>query len=150
MDKIYQQRSQSEIFNGNGLMVLFNWGWSHLINKLSLIRSLNLFASETRISKWSVTFSDNQVDGQILLILLTLLRCFPVKLEISKCLAALVKKVVVCFTIISNLAVTTHISVNNVRADLFLKGIFIMEQRIQLAWWLENNFKFTKLKELWV
>ena len=51
MDKIYQQRSQSEIFNGNGLMVLFNWGWSHLINKLSLIRSLNLFVSEARISK---------------------------------------------------------------------------------------------------
>ena len=43
------------------------------------------------------------------------------------------KKVAVCFTIISNLAVTTHVSVNNVRADLFLKEIFITEQRIQLA-----------------
>ena len=31
---------------------------------------------------------------------------------------------VVCFTIISKLAVTARISVNNVRADLFLKGIF--------------------------
>ena len=34
-------------------MVLFNWGCSRLINKLSLIRSLNLFVSEARISKWS-------------------------------------------------------------------------------------------------
>ena len=33
-------------------MVLFNWGWSRLVNKLSLIRSLNQFASETIISKW--------------------------------------------------------------------------------------------------
>ena len=38
------------------------------------------------------------------------------------------------FTTISNLAVTTHVSVNNVGEDLFLKGIFITEQRIQLAW----------------
>ena len=47
----------------------------------------------------------------------------------------------VCFTIISNLAVTTHVSVTNVRADLFLKGIFITEKRIQLAWWLENKLE---------
>ena len=52
----------------------------------------------------------------------------------------------VCFTIISNLAVTTHVSVNNVRADLFLKGIFITEQQIQLAWRLENNFRFENFK----
>ena len=45
--EIYQANS----FNGNDLMVLFNWGCSRLINKLSLIRSLNLFASEARISK---------------------------------------------------------------------------------------------------
>ena len=65
MNEIYQQRSQSKSFNGNDLMVLFNWGWSHLINKLSLIRSLNLFASEAG---------------------------FPVKLEIPMCSEALVKK----------------------------------------------------------
>ena len=46
--EIYQRRSQSKSFNGNDLMV----GWSRLINKLSLIRILNLFASEARISKW--------------------------------------------------------------------------------------------------
>ena len=50
------------------------------------------------------------------------------------------KKVVACFTIISNLTVTTHVSVNNVGADIFLKGIFIMEHWIQHAWWLKNNF----------
>ena len=53
MDEIYQRRSQSKNFNGNDLMVLFNWGWWRLTNKLSLIISLNLFASEARISKWS-------------------------------------------------------------------------------------------------
>ena len=43
------------------------------------------------------------------------------------------EKVAVCFNIISNLAVTTRVSVNNVRADLFLKGIFIAEQQIQFT-----------------
>ena len=38
----------------------------------------------------------------------------------------------------------TRVSVNNVRADFFLKGIFITEQRIQFAWELENNFKFAE------
>ena len=49
--EIYQESFQSNSFNGNDLMVLFNWDWSRLINKLSLIRSLSLFASEARISK---------------------------------------------------------------------------------------------------
>ena len=48
---IYQQMFQSKSPNGNDLMVLFNWGWSHLIDKLSVKRSLNLLASEARISK---------------------------------------------------------------------------------------------------
>ena len=34
--EIYQQMFQSNSFNRNDLMVLFNWGWSCLINKLSL------------------------------------------------------------------------------------------------------------------
>ena len=80
-------------FNGNDLMVLFNLVWSRIINKLSLIRSLNLFASEARISKRSKSteqlhssrWSDT-VDC------LTHLRRFPVKLEIPMCSAALVKK----------------------------------------------------------
>ena len=74
-------------------MVLFNWGWSRLINKLSLMKSVNMFASEARISKrlksieqlhsrrWSDTAD-----------CLTHLRRFLVKLEISMCSAALVKK----------------------------------------------------------
>ena len=39
--EIYQEIFQSNSFHGNDLMVLFDWGWSRLINKLSLTRSLN-------------------------------------------------------------------------------------------------------------
>ena len=49
--KFYLQVSQSNSFNGNDL-ILFNWGWSCLINKPSLIRSLSFFASKARISNW--------------------------------------------------------------------------------------------------
>ena len=60
---------QPNSFNGNGLMVLFKWGQSPLINKRSLIRSPNLFASEAAISKWSKPIDSYiQVDEQILLI----------------------------------------------------------------------------------
>ena len=45
-------RNLSTKVYGNDL-VLFNWGWSRLFNKLSLIRSLNLFALEAGILKWS-------------------------------------------------------------------------------------------------
>ena len=91
--EIYQEMFQSNSFKGNDLMVLFNWGWWRLINKLSLIRSLNLFASETRISKWlksieqlhSSSWSDTAD-------CLTLLRCFPVKLDILIYSTAIVKK----------------------------------------------------------
>ena len=81
MDEFYQQRSQSKNFNRNSMMVLFNWDWSHLINKLSLIRSLNLFASEARKSKSSNSMeqlhSSRWSDtGDCL----TPLRCFSVKL----------------------------------------------------------------------
>ena len=49
--EIYQLMSQSKSFNGNDLMVLFNWGRLHLVNKLSLIGSLNLFTPVARISQ---------------------------------------------------------------------------------------------------
>ena len=49
--EIYQEMFQSNSFNGNDLMVLFKWGWSLLINKLSLTRSLKLLASVASISK---------------------------------------------------------------------------------------------------
>ena len=38
-------------------------------------------------------------------------------------------KVVACFTITGNLAVTTDATVNNLIADLYLRGICIMEER---------------------
>ena len=37
----------------------------------------------------------------------------------------LVKKVTVCFTIISNIAVTTRIPISNIKAGLFMKDGFI-------------------------
>ena len=43
------------------------------------------------------------------------------------------KKVVACFTPVSNLAVTKRVSVNNVSADLFSQGIFTTEQRTQFT-----------------
>ena len=43
------------------------------------------------------------------------------------------KKMLICFAIISKLAVTTRVFVNNVKAGLFLQGTFIKEQRIQFA-----------------
>ena len=111
--EIYQQMSQLNSFNRNYLMVLFNCGWSPLINKLSLIRSLNLFASKPKISKWSKSikqlFRWSDTAGS-----LTLWKRFPVKLKISICSAI----VVVCVTIVRNLAVSTLVSLNNVMAEL--------------------------------
>ena len=49
--EIYQEMFQSNSFNRNDLMVLVSWGRPCLINKLSLIRSLNLFVSEAKITK---------------------------------------------------------------------------------------------------
>ena len=55
------------------------------------------------------------------------------------------EKVELRITIISNLAVTTRVSVNIIRADHFLQGIFVTEQRTQFTSWLQNNFKLTEL-----
>ena len=91
--KIYQEIFQSNSFNGIDSMVLLNWGWSRLINKLSLIRSLNLFASKARISKWSKSIQQlHSSRWSDIADCLTLLRHFPVKLDIPICSAALVKK----------------------------------------------------------
>ena len=49
--EIYQEMFQSNSFNGNDLIVLFEWCWSRLINKLSLIRIPNWFGSEAKTSK---------------------------------------------------------------------------------------------------
>ena len=80
-------------FNGNDLMVLFNLVWSRIINKLSLIRSLNLFASGARISTRSTSTEQLQSSRWSDTVdCLTHLRRFPVKLEIPMCSSALVKK----------------------------------------------------------
>ena len=47
------QISRSTSFNKNDLIFFSSWDLSHLINKLCLIRSLNLVKVETRISNWS-------------------------------------------------------------------------------------------------
>ena len=91
MVEIYQQMFQPNSFNENELMVLLNWGWSSLMNRLSLIRSLNFFVSEARISKWSKSteqlHSSRWSDTADCL---TLVRRFLVKLDIHMCSAALV------------------------------------------------------------
>ena len=67
--EIYQKMLQPNSFNGIDLMVLFNWGWSRLIYKLFLIRSLNLLASRVEYQNdQSVPNSFIQVDYQILVI----------------------------------------------------------------------------------
>ena len=104
-------------------MVLFNWGWSRLINKLSLIRSLNLFASEARISKWSKPveqlYSSRWSDTTDCL---THLRCFLVKSEILMC------------------------SEKNLICVLPFLGKRSMELRTNLVNSIESSLKFCKLK----
>ena len=78
-------------FNWNDSMVLFKWGWWRLINKPSLIRSLNLFASEARTWKWSKYIEQlHSSRWSEIHDCLTLIRCFQVKLD-NLCYAALVK-----------------------------------------------------------
>ena len=105
--------SQSNNLSWNDSMDLFHWGWSCLMNKLFLIRSLNLFASEARISKWS--YSNIWSDTADCLTLLDIFQPNYVLWSSSK-------KVVVCFTRISNPEIITRIIINNDGADLFLKG----------------------------
>ena len=138
-----QQVSQLNSLNGNDLTVLFNWCWSPLINKLFLIRSLKLFASEARTSNWSrfikQLHSSRWSDTTACL---NLFKMLSSQIRNTHMLFILSKKGMVCFTIISNFAVTTRVSVNNVRADLSLKGILKTEQQIKFAWWLEKNVQF--------
>ena len=67
------------------------------------------------------------------------------------------KKVDVCFTIIRNLAVTTHVPVNNVRANLFSEGNIynrttnsacVVIRRTRLVNSIESNLKFCKHKKV--
>ena len=90
--EIYLEIFQSNSFNRNDLIV-FKWDLSCCINKLSAIRSLNLFAWEVRISKWSKSIEQlHSSRWSDITDCLTLLRLFPVKLHMPICSAALVKK----------------------------------------------------------
>ena len=93
------------LYGGNDLMVFYNWGWLRLINKLSLIRSLNLFRFISQRLEYqigqSLLNSYIQVDFSFT-DCFTLLKRFPVKLDIPMCSAALVKNGGM-FTIIINL-----------------------------------------------
>ena len=63
------------------------------------------------------------------------------------------KKVAVCFTIISNLAVATRASVNNVRADLFLKFSFIVPMLEPLTtdqYTIKDSFTFAEVIQSFV
>ena len=84
---------KSNSSSGNDQMVLFDWDWSRFMNKFSLIRSLNLFSSEARKSKWSKyieqLLSSECPDSADCL---TLLKYSSVKLEICMYSVALVKK----------------------------------------------------------
>ena len=45
-------------------------------------------------------------------------------------LCSSIEKMVVSFTTISNVTVTTHVSINKKGEDLFIKGIFKPEQSV--------------------
>ena len=49
--EFYQQMPQSNHSSENDLTVLLDWDWLRFMNKLSLIKSPNLFGFEARISK---------------------------------------------------------------------------------------------------
>ena len=75
----------------NDFTVRFKTGLSRLIVKLSLVRSLKLFVSETKISKWSKSTVKSETP-YVVRNSFTLLKRLPVKFEIPTCSAALVKK----------------------------------------------------------
>ena len=50
------------------------------------------------------------------------------------------KKVSVSFTKISSIAATTQITINKIRTNFLIKGIFKTKQCTKFAWRLENNF----------
>ena len=106
----------------NGLIVLFKIGHVLLTNSplditLNLLESaakiwkLSKFMAQLHCNKWS-DIGD----------CLTLLSLFPLISEIPMCLAGI--KVEESFSVISDLAVTTFITINYSRVNFFLKLIF--------------------------
>ena len=108
-------------------LALLSCGWSHLVNKLSSTRSLNLFVSKANNQNNQILLNSyTPVNDQTLMIVWR----FPVILEIAMCSAVLIKKGVMY--LLSNLAVTKCTSIINVRADFFLQGIFTMDSKLNL------------------
>ena len=104
----------------NSLIVLFKIGWSRFINKLTLRYNLNLLESAAKIWKLSKFMAQLHCNkwsdiGDCL----TLLSLFPLISEIPMCLAGI--KVEENFSVISELAVTTFITINDSRVNFFLK-----------------------------
>ena len=54
------------------------------------------------------------------------------------------KKMAVSFTIISDVAVATRVSINKKGADLFIKAIFIPEQGVSFILRSKNYFQIAK------
>ena len=116
---------QPNSFNGIDLMVLFNWGWSRLIYKFSLIWSLNLLASRVEYQNdQSVLNSFIQVDDQILLIVWhfkTLSRWS----SYTYIFCNSSKKVAVYFTIISNYMCICKWHDKNIQSNLFVSFLLL-------------------------
>ena len=123
---------QPNSFNGIDLMVLFNWGWSRLINKFSLIWSLNLLASRLEYQNdQSVLNSFIQVDDQILLIVWhfkTLSRWS----SYTYIFCNSSKKVAVYFTIISNYRCICKWHDKNIQSNLFVS--FLLLEKSDFNW----------------
>ena len=58
------------------------------------------------------------------------------------------EKIPVNFTIVRYIAVTIYITINNIRAKLFIKGIFKMKWCFEFSRWLKINFEFFLQKML--
>ena len=125
----------------NSLIVLFKIGHVLLTNSplditLNLLESaakiwkLSKFMAQLHCNKWS-DIGD----------CLTLLSLFPLISEIPMCLAGI--KVEESFSVISDLAVTTFITINYSRVNFFLKWIFKSNEGIKSTLWSKNGFQFT-------
>ena len=125
----------------NSLIVLFKIGHVLLTNSplditLNLLESaakiwkLSKFMAQLHCNKWS-DIGD----------CLTLLSLFPLISEIPMCLAGI--KVEESFSVISDLAVTTFITINYSRVNFFLKWIFKSNGGIKSTLWSKNGFQFT-------
>ena len=78
---------------GSDLTVLFRICLSHLISKLSLIRSLKLLVSGAKLSNWSKSVAHSHCNRWSKISdSFTYLTCLPVKFEIPICFASHAKK----------------------------------------------------------